>query len=46
MSARHKIECKDTQKPEKHRKDIADGDGHTVDGMVKNSFNDNYRDGT
>ena len=35
MSARHQEECEDTGNPEKHMKDIADGGGHAVNGMVK-----------
>ena len=35
MSAHHQMECEDTGNPEKHTKDIADGGGHAVDGMVK-----------
>ena len=46
MSAHHQMECKDTQNPAKHGKDIADGEDHAVDGMVKNAFNNNNRDGT
>ena len=45
MSARHQMECKDTRNPAKQGKDIADGEGHAVGGMVENEFNDDYRDG-
>ena len=46
MKARHGIEFEDTRKPSKHGKDIADGDGQVVGGMVKRSFNDDYGKGT
>ena len=42
MSAHHQMECKDTGNPEKHMKDIADGGGHAVCGMVKNAFKNDY----
>ena len=35
MSARHYMECKDTQNIANHGKDIADGDGYAVVRMVK-----------
>jgi hypothetical protein len=46
MMSRHGIECEDRRKISMHGKDIADGDGAAVKGMVKKSFNDNYDGGS
>ena len=46
MTARHGIICEDRRKVTMHGKDLADGDGSAVSGMVKGSFNDNYGGGT
>ena len=46
MTARHGIICEDQHKVTMHGKDIADGDGSAVSGMVKQSFYDDYRKGT
>ena len=46
MKARHGLECEDKQKPSNHGKDIADGDGQALKGMVKRSYNDDYGPGT
>ena len=46
MTARHGIICEDRRKVTMHGKDIADGDGSAVSGMVKKSFHDNYGKGT
>ena len=46
MNAHHDIEREDKQKPAKHGKDIADGDGQALDAMVKRSHNDDYDKGT
>ena len=36
MKCRHGMECEDRRKVTMHGKDIADGDGSAVSGMVKN----------
>ena len=46
MMACHTIECEDRRKVTMHGKDIANGDGLAVSGMVKSSFYDNYGNGT
>ena len=47
MVARHDgMECEDRRKVTMHGKDIADGDGSAVSGMVKGSFKDDYGSGT
>ena len=46
MKSRHGLECQDRRKVSMHGKDIADGDGSAVKGMVKNSFDDDYGEGT
>ena len=46
MTARHGIVCEDRRKVTMHGKDIADGDGSAVSGMVKKCFYDNYGKGT
>ena len=46
MKSRHGMEIEDRQKITMHGKDIADGDGSAVSGMVKKSFDDNYGEGT
>ena len=46
MKSGHGLECEDRCKMSMHRKDIADGDGSAVKGMVKNSFDDDYGEGT
>jgi len=46
MKSRHGLECEDRRKVSMHGKDIADGDGSAVKGMVKNSFDDDYGEGT
>ena len=46
MVARHGIPCEDRRKISMHGKDIADGDGAAVSGMVKSSFSDNYGKGS
>ena len=46
MKACHGLECEDKRKPSNHGKDIADGDGQTLKGMVKRSYNDDYGPGT
>lgn len=46
MTARHGIICEDLRKVTMHGKDIADGDGSAVSGMVKKSFYDDYGKGT
>ena len=43
MSTRHCIVCEDRHKVIMHGKDVADGDGSAVSGMVKGSFRDDYR---
>ena len=40
------MECNNRRKVTMHRKDIADGDGSAVSGMVKGSFQDEYGKGT
>ena len=42
MMACHDMICEDRHKITIHRKDIADGDGSALSGMVKGSFHDNY----
>ena len=46
MRARHGIECEDRRKISMHGKDVADGDGSAVGGMVRSSFHDDYGNGT
>ena len=46
MTARHNIIREDRHKVSMHGKDIADGDGSAVSGMVKKSCYDNYGKGT
>ena len=46
MKARHSIECEDRRKITMHGKDVADGDGSAVSGMVRNSFKDDYGSGS
>ena len=46
MNARHGIVCEDRRKITMHGKDVADGDGSAVSGMVKGLFKDDYGDGT
>ena len=46
MMARHGIICEDRRKISMHGKDIADGDGSAVSGMVRSSFQDDYGKGT
>ena len=46
MNQRHGIICEDRRKVTMHGKDIADGDGSAVSGMVRKSFMDDYGLGT
>ena len=46
MTARHGVVCEDRRKVTMHGKDIVDGDGSDVSGMVRKSFYDNYGKGT
>ena len=46
MKSCHSLECEDRRKVTMHGEDIADGDGSTVTGMVKNLFDDDYGEGT
>lgn len=46
MKCRHGMECEDRRKVTMHGKDIADGDGSAVSGMVKKSFDDDYGEGS
>ena len=46
MAARHGIPCKDRRKGSMHGKDVIDGDGSVVSGMVNGSFSDDYGEGT
>ena len=46
MTARHGVVCEDRRKVTMHGKDIVDGDGSAVSGMVRKSFYDNYGKGT
>jgi hypothetical protein len=46
MKSRHGMECEDRRKVTMHGKDIADGDGSAVSGMVKKSFDDDYGEGS
>ena len=46
MKACHGLECEDERKPSNNGKDIADGDGQALKGMVKRSYNDDYGPGT
>ncbi len=46
MRARHGIVFEDRRKITMHGKDVADGDGSAVSGMVKKSFHDDYGKGT
>ena len=46
MNQRHGITCEDRKKVTMHGKDIADGDGSAVSGMVRKSFKDDYGSGT
>jgi len=46
MTALHGVVCEDRRKVTMHGKDIADGDGSAVSGMVRKSFYDNYGKGT
>ena len=46
MKARHGMDFEDKRKRAMHGKDVADGDGSAVSGMVKNSFHDDYGSGT
>ena len=46
MVAHHGMPYEDRRKISTHGKDIADGDGAAVSGMVKGSFGDNYGKGS
>ena len=46
MKSHHDMEFEDRRKVTMHGKDIADGDGSVVSGMVKKSFDDDYGEGT
>ena len=46
MNARHGLICEDRRKVTMHGKDVADGDGSAVSGMVRSSFKDDYGSGT
>ena len=45
MKSRHDIECKDRRQVTMHGREMADGDGSAMKGMVERSFNDDYGEG-